>query len=97
MSIATGPLQSLLERDSLAAWSEASSVPDLGAFWDTLRDGLTAAQESYRAARWRHDWHGADEAMSEVRDLTGLLDVLADEMQWRRGQYLASGRLWPLA
>lgn len=97
MSIAQGPLQNLLEQDTLDRWADQSPVPDLGAIYDQLREGLTAAQESCHDARFRHDHQAAAEAVTEITALTGLLDVLAEEMTWRRGQYMTGLRRWPLS
>jgi hypothetical protein len=88
-----------LECATLAAWTDQAPLLDVARLYDVLREGLTAAYRDYRDARAR-GWRGqgdAGKALCEVLDLVALLDVCADEFEWRRVQYMATGRLWPLA
>jgi hypothetical protein len=93
---ATGPLQSLLERDTLARWAEQLPAIDVGELYDQLRSGLTDAQAAYQDARFRHDHRAASAAAGEITDLTGLLAVITEALEWRRGWYLTWRRPWPL-
>ena len=93
---ATGPLQSLLEQSTLAEWAEQLPVLDVGELYDQLRSGVTDAQAEYRAAKYRHDHQGAAEAVTEMTDLCGLLAVITECLEWRRGLYLTGRHHWPL-
>ena len=97
MSIASGPLQALLEQDTLSEWAEQLPVIEVAELYDELRAGLTDAQAVYGDARYRHDHQAAAVAVGEIADLTGLLGVLAEALEWRRGLYLTGRRQWPLS
>jgi hypothetical protein len=87
-----------LECVTLAGWVNQIPLLDVADLYDTLRESLTAAYADYREARCR-GWRGlsdAERALAEVTDLVALLDVLCDEIEWRRGQFRAGGRSWPL-
>jgi hypothetical protein len=87
-----------LEAATLGQWLNVTSLLDIADVYDQLRESLTLAHADYRSARCR-GWRGqadAGKALAEVVDLVALLDVIADEIEWRRGQFRAGGRAWPL-
>lgn len=90
----------LLEAETLTSWVGQSSVTDAAGLYDWLRAGLLAEYQAYRAARTRgQDGKAdADRALAEVISVTVLLDVISEELSYRRQLvYLPSGRRWPLA
>ena len=74
--MATAKLEQQFEVETLASWAEQSTVTDICAFYETLRDGLSEAQTAYADARYRHDHAAAARVVSELTDLTGLLAEL---------------------
>ena len=88
----------LLECATLVGLVNQLPLLDIADVYDQLRESLTLAHADYRSARCR-GWRGqadAGKALAEVVDLVALLDVLCDEIDWRRGQFRAGGRAWPL-
>jgi hypothetical protein len=92
-------VETQLEYETLQAWVDQSPVVEGAELYAELREGLTAAYAEWRKARAR-GWRGqadADKALAEIVSLSYLLDGVTECLEWRRGQYLATGRAWPLA
>lgn len=87
-----------LEAATLGRWTDQSTLDDIAGMRDSLREALNRAQDGYREARSR-GWRGqddADRAAAEMVNLTVLLGVCAEELEWRRTLCIGQGRVWLL-
>jgi hypothetical protein len=83
--MAATQLERELERSTLERWCEQSSVGDIAAWYDELREAFGREQEAYADARWKHDHAAAGEALAEQADLISLLAELREQLDYRRG------------